>query len=344
MRTTCLLPALLAALLLAGPALATDDDTARRVLQAVQKRAASLSASGDSKAPWVEPVSWRPRAFVFHNFMTEEEADHIVKAAKPFMKRSTVVGPGGASVEDSIRTSYGTFLKRLQDPVIAEVENRVATWTQLNITHQEDMQILRYGIGQKYGAHYDSLDNDSPRVATVLLYLSDVEEGGETAFPQGSEWIDSSVQQRFEPFSECAAGHVAAKPKKGDALLFFSLKPDGKLDAASMHTGCPVVKGVKWTATKWIHTLPFRPNLMGKEPAEQIVYPEECKDARPECADWAAAGECEKNKAYMRGDMSTLGACRAACGDCEICAKADRDCMSRNRVRAGYLSMEELDM
>lgn len=27
--------------------------------------------------------------------------------------------------------------------------------------------------------------------------------------PQGSQWIDSSVQQRFEPFSECAAGHVA---------------------------------------------------------------------------------------------------------------------------------------
>lgn len=40
---------------------------------------------------------------------------------------------------------------------------------------------------------------------------------------------------------------LAAKAKKGDALLFFSLKPDGKLDAASLHTGCPVVKGVKWT-------------------------------------------------------------------------------------------------
>ena len=51
------------------------------------------------------------------------------------------------------------------------------------MSHQEDTQVLRYAIGQKYGAHYDSLDNDSPRVCTVLLYLSDVEEGGETAFP-----------------------------------------------------------------------------------------------------------------------------------------------------------------
>jgi len=25
-----------------------------------------------------------------------------------------------------------------------------------------------------------------------------------------------------------------------------------------MHTGCPVLKGVKWTATKWIHARPFR--------------------------------------------------------------------------------------
>lgn len=46
------------------------------------------------------------------------------------------------------------------------------------------MQILRYGLGQKYGAHYDSLVEGSPRVATVLLYLANTtEEGGETAFP-----------------------------------------------------------------------------------------------------------------------------------------------------------------
>lgn len=68
--------------------------------------------------------------------------------------------------------------------MVKDVEQRLAAWTHLNISHQEDMQILRYGLGQKYGAHYDSLVEDSPRVATVLLYLANTtEEGGETAFP-----------------------------------------------------------------------------------------------------------------------------------------------------------------
>ena len=35
------------------------------------------------------------------------------------MKRSTVVGSKGDSVVDNYRTSYGTFIKRLHDPIIA---------------------------------------------------------------------------------------------------------------------------------------------------------------------------------------------------------------------------------
>ena len=41
------------------------------------------------------------------------------------------------------------------------------------VDHQEDLQILRYGVGQKYGAHYDSLIEDTPRLATVLMCESE---------------------------------------------------------------------------------------------------------------------------------------------------------------------------
>lgn len=61
------------------------------------------------------------------------------------------------------------------------------------------------------------------------------------------------------PFSPCAQGHVAYKPRQGDMLMFYDMRPDYKMgDPFSTHTGCPVVKGVKWNAVKWIHGKPFR--------------------------------------------------------------------------------------
>jgi hypothetical protein len=36
------------------------------------------------------------------------------------------------------------------------------------------------------------------------------------------------------------------------ALLFWNLHADGSMDPHSLHSGCPVVQGNKWSATKWI--------------------------------------------------------------------------------------------
>lgn len=42
-------------------------------------------------------------------------------------------------------------------------------------------------------------------------------------------------------------GHVAMRPKRGDAIVFHSIKPDGRShDPHALHTACPVVQGVKY--------------------------------------------------------------------------------------------------
>jgi hypothetical protein len=89
---------------------------------------------------WVQTLSWHPRAFLFHNFVTEEEANQLIFEAAPKMKRSTVVGDQ-SGVVDEIRTSYGSFLGRLSSPAVEHLEKLLANWTQLPIVHQEDVQV-----------------------------------------------------------------------------------------------------------------------------------------------------------------------------------------------------------
>ena len=118
--------------------------------------------------------------------------------------------------------------------------------------------MLRYGRGEEYRAHYDDLEEDSPRVATVLVYLSDVEAGGETVFPLGTPLgRESSNKKRFNEEDGCELARkgdpdvLAVKPRRGDALLFYSAHLNGEMDDKSLHAGCPVLKGTKWTATRW---------------------------------------------------------------------------------------------
>ncbi|XP_028794259.1 probable prolyl 4-hydroxylase 3 [Neltuma alba] len=65
------------------------------------------------------------------------------------------------------------------------------------------------------------------------MYLSDVEEGGETVFPAAR--ANFSSVPWWDDLSECGKKGLSVKPKMGDALLFWSMRPDASLDPASLH-------------------------------------------------------------------------------------------------------------
>lgn len=69
------------------------------------------------------------------------------------------------------------------------------------------------------------------RFATILFYLNDDMEGGETSFPL---WLNAETTEELK-----------VKPERGKAVLFYSLLPDGNYDERSMHAAMPVKKGEK---------------------------------------------------------------------------------------------------
>uniref|UniRef100_A0A0D9W0A7 procollagen-proline 4-dioxygenase n=1 Tax=Leersia perrieri TaxID=77586 RepID=A0A0D9W0A7_9ORYZ len=291
----------------------------------------------------VTQLSWRPRAFLYSGFLSHAECDHLVNLAKGRMEKSMVAdNDSGKSVMSQVRTSSGTFLAKhehlssltsismlsrvktsnvcvcfhfdpFKDDIVAGIEKRVAAWTFLPEENAESIQILHYELGQKYDAHFDyfhdknNLKRGGHRVATVLMYLTDVKKGGETVFPNAA---GGHLQLKDETWSDCSRSGLAVKPKKGDALLFFSLHVNATTDPSSLHGSCPVIEGEKWSATKWIHVRSFDhpPDVRSDVP---------CSDENELCSRWAAVGECYKNPTYMVGTKDTLGFCRKSCGVCD---------------------------
>ncbi|GLI66473.1 hypothetical protein VaNZ11_010316 [Volvox africanus] len=267
------------------------------------------------------------RIFLYENFLTDEEADHIVNISERRLERSGVVGGDGGSETSNIRTSYGVFLDRGEDEIIKRIENRIAAWTLMPVGNGEGLQVLRYQKEQKYDAHWDyffhkdGITNGGNRYATVLMYLVDTEEGGETVFPNVAAPGGENVG-----FSECARYHLAAKPKKGTAILFHSIKPTGELERKSLHTACPVIRGIKWSAAKWIHVGHYamggeRPESIEQHPQPKIKpqdLPPGCEDSDEMCPEWADSGECERNASFMVGTRARPGKCVASCKRCDL--------------------------
>lgn len=172
-----------------------------------------------------------PLILILENVLSHAECDALIALAKNRLQRAKI---GKSHIESDIRTSSSMFFEHSENESVQIVEARVSELMNIPVSHAEPLQILHYKPGEEYRSHFDYFTSDNVvnnRISTLVMYLNDVEEGGETYFP---------------------SLHFAVTPKKGSAVYFEYFYNDHELNELTLHAGNPVAVGEKWVATQWM--------------------------------------------------------------------------------------------
>jgi len=209
----------------------------------VQSEHCEQSEEGESIELEIELICDSPRAYRVRNLLTDYECDQII--AKGFelgFKRSTVADSADV---DPTRTSETIWIERRKSKVVDRVIKRIADIVQidekmLNMAKSaETIQLVKYQKDQYYNYHHDyGTDRPNSRYITFLMYLNTPEMGGETAFREAQCFGNKA------PLSHPA--------RKGEAMFFYNLLPDGNADTYTLHSGTHVRKGEKFMTNLWI--------------------------------------------------------------------------------------------
>lgn len=203
--------------------------------------AMALDSNGfPATPPAVRQLSTAPYVLCSEGFMTGAECAYLRGSLEHSLQPSLVVDPSsGRMIAHPVRRSdFAVFGVHSEDLVVNALNRRIAALSGTTLGQGEPLQLLRYRSGGEYRAHMDALPPAEPnqRILTVLVYLSDGYEGGETSFPRTG---------------------LSFRGKTGDALLFRNVAADGSPDPLALHAGMPVSRGEKLIASRWIRQRRF---------------------------------------------------------------------------------------
>lgn len=180
----------------------------------------------------MEIIHEDPNVFVIDDFLSPAEILWMDKICtlyqKKFKKSFTEPGGTGECFSEE-RTSTFLHLSKGQDQVIRAIETRAAEMVGLHTECMEPIQIVSYKRGQYFNVHHDggtlleSGEVDAVgvrRFVTFFVYLNSLPAGqGETVFP---------------------VLKLNVTPKRGRALLFCNVLPNGDVDKRTVHQAMPV--------------------------------------------------------------------------------------------------------
>ncbi|XAR53653.1 Procollagen-proline dioxygenase [Bertholletia excelsa] len=262
----------------------------------------------------VVQLSWQPRVFLYRGFLSEEESDGLITRAK--RKEEKSIGNGGdlGKVGKNNLLQNSDIYLSMDDDLEAKVEEKISTWTFLPKENSSPLQILHFGLEDAKGK-YDYFGNKSrlvlnePLTATVVLYLSNVSQGGQILFPEAK--LDNS-QPKSNIWSDCGKSSHMLRPTKGNAILFFNSHLNASPDHNSNHHRCPVLDEDMWCATKFFHV-----KAVTRRKVHLQTEDGDCTDEDESCPRWAAIGECQRNPVFMVGTPDYYGTCRKSCNACK---------------------------
>ena len=188
-------------------------------------------------------LSASPIVHAIPNFASAAECQWLIGAAAPRLDRAVVYNtPSGVDPGRTNQSARFSFANA--DLVVEMIRQRITSQLGAPLGCLEMSQALHYSVGQEFVLHCDFLDpeqmreeiaRNGQRVATVLIYLNEDFEGGETSFPRLG---------------------IDHRGKTGDALVFGSLDASGRPDPRSQHAGCPPTAGEKWVFSQWVRSRP----------------------------------------------------------------------------------------
>ncbi|WP_224013452.1 2OG-Fe(II) oxygenase [Paraburkholderia tropica] len=221
--------------------------TVRAVHDAGRLPRTSVLRGGDREIRVLSRIE-QPLIAVLEGVLSHAECDALIDAARPRLTPSTIVDPRtGEAITSADRSSLGMFFRLAETPWLATIDQRVSALMQMPMENGEGLQVLNYAPGAQSRPHFDflipsnaanqaSIARSGQRVSTLVIYLNDVESGGETVFPE----IGLSVV-----------------PRKGNAVYFEYCDGNGQLDGKTRHAAAQVLRGEKWVATKWMRERRF---------------------------------------------------------------------------------------
>ncbi len=180
-----------------------------------------------------------PKAEMFlrHGLLSPAECTQMIQLVDAEARPSRLFS-GSASAD--YRTSSSCDL-RIDNPLVLAVTRRIDTLMGFETGNGELLQGQRYAPEQEYKVHCDYFPAKASywpqmracggqRVWTTMIYLCDVEEGGETEFPRLG---------------------LKVPPRRGTLLIWNNMRADGSPNGETLHAALPVIRGTKYVVTKW---------------------------------------------------------------------------------------------